>query len=64
MNEPQKRRKSRSMPPVQREQISLPFESTGLRGLTNAERTKAVIRLSQLLMYAAGVAGKENDDER
>ena len=64
MNEPHKRRKSRSLPPVQREQISLAFESMGLRGLTNAERTKAIIRLSQLLMQAAGVAGKESDDER
>ena len=62
MNEPHKRRKRRSLPPVQREQISLPFESMG--GLTNAERTKAIIRLSQLLMQAAGVAGKESDDER
>jgi hypothetical protein len=51
------------LPPVQREQISLAFESMGLRGLTSAERTKAIIRLSQLLMQAAGVAGKESDDE-
>jgi hypothetical protein len=50
--------------PVQREQISLAFESMGLRGLTSAERTKAIIRLSQLLIQAAGVAGKESDDER
>jgi len=64
MNELQKRRKSRSLPPVQREQISFAFESMGLRGLTKAERMKAVTRLSQLLMHAAGVAGKEGGDER
>jgi hypothetical protein len=64
MNEPHKRRKRRSLLPVQREQISLAFESMGLRGLTSAERTKAIIRLSQLLIQAAGVAGKESDDER
>jgi hypothetical protein len=64
MNELPKRRKRRSLPPVQREQISLAFESMGLRGLRNAERTKAIIRLSHLLIQAAGVAGKESDDER
>jgi hypothetical protein len=64
MNELQKRCKSRSLPPVQREQISFTFESMGLRGLTTAERIKAVARLSQLLMEAAGVAGKGDDDER
>jgi hypothetical protein len=64
MNEPHKRRKRRSLPLVQREQISLAFESIGLRGLTNAERTKAIIRLSQLLIQAAGVVGPEIDDER
>jgi hypothetical protein len=64
MNELQKRRKRRSLPPVQHELISLAFESMGLRGMTNAERTKAIIRLSYLLMQVAGVAGKESDDGR
>jgi len=63
MKEPQKGRKRR-LPSVQCEQISLAFESMGLRGLPNAERTKVIIRLSQLLMQAAGVAGKEDDHER
>jgi hypothetical protein len=36
----------------------------GLCGLTKAERMRAIIRLSQLLMQGAGVAGKESDDER
>jgi len=63
MNELQKRRKSRSLPSVQREQIGFAFESMGLRGLTKAEQMKVVTRLSQLLMQAAGVAGTESDDE-
>lgn len=64
MNELQKRRKRRSLPPGQHEQIRLAFESMGLHGMTNAERTKAIVRLSHLLMQAAGVAGKESDDGR
>jgi len=64
MNEPHKRRKRPSLAPGQREQISLAFESMGLRGLTNAERTKVIIRLSQLLIQAAGVVVQEMDDER
>ena len=64
MNELQKRRKSRSLPSVQREQIGFAFKSMGLRGLTRAERMKAATRLAQLLMQAAGVAGREGDDER
>lgn len=64
MNEPHKRRKRRALPVVQREQISLAFESMSLRGLTKAERTKVIIRLSQVLIQAAGVACQESDDER
>jgi hypothetical protein len=56
MTEPQKRRKRVLRPPMQSGQISIAFESTGLLGLTRAERMKAVIQLSQLLMMAAGVA--------
>jgi hypothetical protein len=40
------------------------FESTGLIGLTSAERMKVVVQLSRLLMLAAGVAAEERDDER
>jgi hypothetical protein len=49
---------------VQSGQISIAFESMGLLGLTSAQRMKAIIQLSQLLMLAAGVAVKEHDDER
>jgi hypothetical protein len=64
MTEPQKRRKRASLPLVQSGQISIAFETIGVLGLTSAERMKAVIQLSRLLMLAAGVAAEEPDDER
>ena len=64
MTEPQKSRKRRYPPPVQIRQISIGFESTGLLGLTGAQRTKAVMQLTQVLILAAGVAPKESGDER
>lgn len=64
MNEPPKRRKRLLLPPAQCGQISIAFESIELRGLAKAERMKAIIRLSQLLMQAADVAVKESDGER
>ncbi len=63
MNEPQKRRK-RALPPPHSRQISMAFETVRLQGLTSAERKKAVIRLAQVLMLAAGVAAEEHADER
>jgi hypothetical protein len=63
MTEQQKTPK-RALPPAQSRQISIAFESTGLLGLTIAERVKAVIHLGQLLMLAAGIAAEESDDER
>jgi hypothetical protein len=44
--------------------MSIAFESNGLRGLSAAERTKALMNLAHLLMLAAGVVVEENDDER
>ena len=63
MKEPQKTRK-RALPPPQSRQISIAFETLRLQGLTSAERKKAVIRLAQVLMLAAGLAAEERDDER
>ena len=53
-----------SSPPGKCRQISMAFESTGLLGLTGAERMKVVVQLSRVLMQAAGVAAEERDDER
>ena len=64
MTEPQNSRKRRFPPPVQTRQISIAFESIGLLGLTSAQRMKAVMQLSQILILAAGVAPKGSDDER
>ena len=52
------------MPPAQPRQINIAFESTRLLGLSTAERRKVLTRLAHLLMLAAGVVLKENDDER
>jgi hypothetical protein len=43
--------------------MSIVFESRGLRGLSTAERTKALMNLTHLLMLADGVV-EESDDER
>jgi hypothetical protein len=51
-------------PPAELRQMSIAFESNGLRGLSAAERTKALMNLAHLLMLAAGVVVEENDDER
>ncbi len=64
MTEPQSSRKRRFPPPVQIRQISIAFESIGLLGLTSAQRMKAVMQLSQILILAAGAATKESGDER
>jgi hypothetical protein len=51
-------------PPTQPRPFSIVFESTGLLGLTAAERRKALAHLAHLLMLAAGVAAADDDDER
>jgi hypothetical protein len=51
-------------PPAEPRQMSIVFESNRLRGLSTAERTKALMNLAHLLMLAAGVMVEENDDER
>ena len=50
--------------PAKSRQMSMVFESTGLRGLSTAERTKALTSLAHLLLLAAGVVVEETDDER
>ena len=44
--------------------MSIAFDSIWLRGLTAPERMKALTHLTHLLMLAAGVVSKEDDDER
>ena len=43
-------------------QLSIPFETTKLRGLTPAERRISLSRLASLLLEAAGMAAGEHDN--
>lgn len=46
-------------------QMSLIFEPRRVDGMSEAERTKAVIALAKMLMQAAGLAVEElSDDQR
>ena len=56
--------REQASPPAEPRQMSIVFESNGLRGLSTGERTKALMNLAHLLMLAAGVVVEENDDER
>jgi hypothetical protein len=64
MSNPRKIQREQSPPPAQPRQMSIVFESNCLRGLSTAERTKALMNLAHLLMLAGGVVVEENDDER
>jgi hypothetical protein len=64
MSNPRKIQREQSPPPAEPRQMSIVFESNGLRGLSTAERTKALMDLAHVLMLAAGVVVEENDDER
>jgi hypothetical protein len=64
MSKLRKIQRKQPSPPVEPRQMSIVFESRGLRGLSTAERTKVLMDLAHLLMLAAGVVVEENDDER
>ena len=57
----------RSLPrlplPVAPRQLSIPFESRKLRGISAADQQIVLARLTRLLLEAAGVAAKERDDD-
>ncbi len=63
MSKLRKIQREQASPPVEPRQTSIVFESNGLRGLSTAERTKALMNLAHLLMLADGVV-EESDDER
>ena len=51
--------------PMLIQQLSIPFDTPQVRGLSDAERSVVVARLATVLMAAAGVAAKEaSDDEQ
>lgn len=62
MSEQRKSRKSTS--PQAPRQKTVVFESRATRGLSGAERMKAVKQLAHVLMLAAGITSQENDVER
>jgi hypothetical protein len=64
MSKPHKIQREQAPPPAEPRQMSIVFESNGLRGLSAAERKKALMDLAYLLMLAAEVVIEENDDER
>jgi hypothetical protein len=64
MSKPCKIQREQAPPSAEPRQMSIVFESNGLRGLSTAERTKVLMNLAHLLMLAAGVVVEENDDER
>jgi hypothetical protein len=64
MSKPRKVQREQAPSPAEPRQMSIAFESNRLRGLSAAERTKAMLDLAYLLTRAAGVAVEENDDER
>lgn len=63
MSNPRRIQREQSPSPAVPHQMRMVFESNGLRGLSAAERTKALLNLAHLLMLAAGVMVEENDDE-
>jgi hypothetical protein len=51
--------------PMPIRQLSIPFDTPQMRGLSDVERSAVLARLANLLMAAAGVAAKEaSDDEQ
>jgi len=51
------------LPSTAPRQLSIPFDSARLRGMTPSERRIALARLASLLLEAAGVAAGESDDD-
>lgn len=45
-------------------QLSIPFDSATLRGMSPSERRAAITRLASLLLEAANVAAEEGDDDQ
>jgi hypothetical protein len=45
-------------------QLSIPFDSARLGGMTPSERRVALARLASLLLEAANIAAEERDDDQ
>ena len=53
-----------ALSPAAPRQLSIPFDSTKLRGMGPAECRTVLARLVSLLLEAAGVASAERDDDQ
>jgi hypothetical protein len=57
----------RSLPtlplPAAPRQLSIPFDSGRLQGISASDRRMVLARLTHLLLEAAGVAAEERDDD-
>ena len=51
-----------ALPSVAPRQLSMPFDSARLRGMTPVERRISLARLASLLLEAANVVAEESDD--
>lgn len=49
--------------PAAPRQLSIPFESGKLRGISASDRRIVLARMTRLLLEAAGVAVEERDDD-
>jgi hypothetical protein len=58
-----RKRPTPALPSVAPHQLSMPFDSARLRGMSPSERRAALARLANLLLEAAGVAAEERDDD-
>ena len=63
-SKPPKIQREQAPPAAEPGQMRIVFESKGLRGLSTAERTKALVNLAHLLMLSAEVVVEEDDHER
>jgi len=50
-------------PPAAPHQLSIPFDSGKLRGISTSDRRMALARLTRLLLEAADAAVEERDDD-
>ena len=52
------------LPSTAPRQLSIPFDSATLRGMSPSERRSAVTQLASVLLEAANVAAEEGDDDQ
>jgi hypothetical protein len=51
------------LPSAAPRQLTIPFDSARLRGMSLSDRSTVLARLASLLLEAAGIAAGEHDDD-